>query len=133
MGTGDEGYVTDAKFDVSNNVIVGSKYGIVAAVSGPGSISTQSTFRNNLVHGNQIDWYYDDHGITKTLMGAGMTVTGTVTTDPGFVAPASGNYRLAAGSAAIDEGFDLGPAIDVDMRSRPYGAARDIVAYEWRP
>jgi hypothetical protein len=55
-----------------------------------------------------------------------------------FVAAASGDYRLALGSAAIDAGT-LGfggasaPAFDAWGNARPQGAAWDIGAHERAP
>jgi len=58
-------------------------------------------------------------------------------TTPGavFAAPSSNNYRLAAGSAAIDRGLAsfsgvAAPSADRDGTARPRGAAFDIGAYE---
>jgi parallel beta-helix repeat protein len=44
------------------------------------------------------------------------------------------NFRLRAGSAAIDVGrTDGAPAFDQAGLSRPFGSGPDIGAYEWRP
>jgi CSLREA domain-containing protein len=53
-------------------------------------------------------------------------------TFPGFVEPATGNYRLAAGSAAIDATFQssLTLAYDRDHGQRTIGGAPDCGAYE---
>jgi parallel beta-helix repeat protein len=58
-------------------------------------------------------------------------------TTPGavFAAPSSNNYRLAAGSPAIDRGLAsfsgvAAPSADRDGTARPRGAAFDIGAYE---
>lgn len=69
---------------------------------------------------------------TTTLHGAGFAVTGTVTADPKFVAPTSGDYHLSASSPAIDRGVSQGaPDHDLDGYVRPFGAGWDIGAYEW--
>lgn len=49
----------------------------------------------------------------------------------GFVDPAAGNFRLQAGSAAIDTGLELGYSSDLDALPMPVGAP-DIGAYEYR-
>jgi hypothetical protein len=131
VGTGDGGYVVGATFDVTNNIVTSSNYGIFAEGNAPGSIATSSVFRNNLVFGNQNDWLYDDQGASTTLQAAGMAVTGTVTADPMFVSPSAGDYRLLAGSPAVDMGLATGaPDHDLDGFPRPLGAAVDIGAYE---
>jgi hypothetical protein len=52
-----------------------------------------------------------------------------------FVDDAAGDYRLASGSAGIDEGFALGAPFDVDIRGvpRPQGDGWDLGAYEHAP
>jgi hypothetical protein len=46
--------------------------------------------------------------------------------------PSNGNYRLPANSPAVDAGTSLdAPAIDLDHKPRPLGAAVDIGAYEF--
>jgi parallel beta-helix repeat protein len=52
--------------------------------------------------------------------------------DPLFVDPENGDYRLQAGSPAIDMGaLDGAPCIDLDGYARPCGAGVDIGAYEY--
>jgi hypothetical protein len=54
----------------------------------------------------------------------------SVQADPRFVDPSAGNYRLGAGSAAIDAGTDMGITHDQHQVSRPQGDGVDIGAYE---
>ncbi len=132
VGTGDGGATVGAYYEVANNIVVSSQSGIYAEANAPGTLSTSSVFENNLVFGNQQDWGYNDQGNTTTLQAAGFAVTGTVTMDPKFVAPSSGDYHLSPGSAAIDHGVSKGaPDHDLDGYVRPYGAGYDIGAYEW--
>jgi hypothetical protein len=131
VGTGDGGYTVGAYYEVANNIVVNSHYGIYAEANAPGTLSTSSVFENNLVFGNDIDWGYDDHGTDTTLQAAGMAVTGTIAANPMFVSPSSGNYRLSAGSPAIAAGISQGaPDHDLDGYRRPFGAWFDIGAYE---
>jgi hypothetical protein len=53
----------------------------------------------------------------------------TLSGDPGL----DENYRLEAGSAAIDAGVDAGVTTDIDGQTRPYGADVDIGADEFIP
>ena len=129
VGTGDDGYVVGAYFNVSNNIVANSSnYGIFAEGNAPGSLSTTSVFLNNLIFGNAVDWGYDDQGEDTTLQAAGLTVTGTVNHDPSFVAPAAGNYHLSPGSPAIGAGLgSIAPALNLDGVAR--GSSPDIGAY----
>ena len=54
----------------------------------------------------------------------------SVQADPRFVNPAGGDYRLSAGSAAIDAGAELGVTHDLAQAARPQGDGVDIGAYE---
>lgn len=64
---------------------------------------------------------------------AGATaVSNNLTSDPLFVDPARANFRLKAGSPAIDRGASIGMvSIDLDGNSRPQGGAYDTGAYEY--
>ena len=57
------------------------------------------------------------------------------TDDSFYVAKATGNYRLVAGSAPIDRGVDLTGAAptDFDGKSRPVNSRSDLGAYEFVP
>ena len=57
----------------------------------------------------------------------------SVQADPRFVNPAGGDYRLGAGSAAIDAGVNLGVTHDLAQTARPQGDGVDIGAYESAP
>jgi len=50
--------------------------------------------------------------------------------DPQFIDPAGQDYRLGAGSAAIDRGLELGVPVDILGAARPQGGGVDIGAYE---
>jgi hypothetical protein len=53
-----------------------------------------------------------------------------MTVDPKFVDRANGDYRLQAGSPAIDAGLNLGYGLDHDDQAVPSGATTDIGAFE---
>ena len=75
-------------------------------------------------------------------VGNGMTLRNNVTSNPGFVNAAGGDFRLANGSSAIDAGvassafsgyqsvYGVSIAVDRDGRARPGGGGWDIGAYE---
>jgi hypothetical protein len=54
-----------------------------------------------------------------------------MTVDPKFVDRANGDYRLQAGSPAIDAGLNLGYGLDHDDQAVPSGATTDIGAFEY--
>ncbi len=64
--------------------------------------------------------------------GAGNILTGTVNLwgPPVFVNPASGDYHIGPGSAAIDAGVSTNITVDIDDDARPIGTRYDIGADE---
>ncbi len=62
-----------------------------------------------------------------------MSSTNEVSDAPAFVAPATGDYHIGSGSAAIDAGVGTGVTDDIDSDPRPIGLAPDIGADEFAP
>ena len=121
IGAGDF-YRSSAPHDysqVSNNILYANTKGVEMY----GQVGTHNTFTNNLVYGNGTNW---------SLKNA--THTGTISADPKFVnyiATGGGDYRLAAGSPAIDAGTSTNaPTYDLNGLARE--GAVDIGAYEFR-
>ncbi|MGH7568305.1 MAG: choice-of-anchor Q domain-containing protein [Gemmatimonadales bacterium] len=88
------------------------------------SFSGTITISDNLTTGS---------AMTDDIPPAGMTLTNNwLNTDPLFVNPSLGDFRLQAGSPAIDAGqtFTL-VRFDITGRARPQGAAYDLGAYEY--
>ena len=72
------------------------------------------------------------HQVTTPLSNTGtITETNRITADPLLVDPALGDFRLQAGSPAIDAG-STNPDVTDDYvgTSRPQGAGYDLGAYE---
>jgi len=131
------GAVNDVRF-VNNTVLYGGRDG-----PGWGGIgihmpaATDIVVRNNIVlHGNGFDIRASgpaqiDHNLCRDSVceshGDPMFVNPTLD-------PATWDYRLKAGSAAIDWGSSVdAPANDMAGVARPQGAARDLGAYEYVP
>ena len=111
----------------------------------PGIVGLDIAESNNLVYNNTV---YNNAGDGLLLSGSGHSVknnifyqnapnvsldpTNLVGTNPQFVDEANGNFRLKAGSPAIDRGVSL-PEITmaIDGSPRPVGPAPDIGAYEF--
>ena len=74
-------------------------------------------------------WY----GNGQDMAGDGTIITGTVNVygDPVFVDPEAGDYHVGPGSAAIDQGVDVGVIVDIDGDPRPLGFGFDIGADEY--
>jgi hypothetical protein len=79
--------------------------------------------------------------ITYSDIQGGSAGTGNMNADPKYVAPVAasaaptiaGNYRLSAGSPAIDHGSNLSVTVSTDLDGNPriVGARVDMGAYEW--
>ncbi len=113
----------DSVLRVSNLTIVDhGERGILASVNGNGILSVFNTISVN--------------ADTNAQLNAGVTSGNNLFVDDPtlFVDAANEDYRLAAGSAAIDAGFNtppggLGP-VDIEGNQRVVGPAVDIGAYE---
>jgi len=112
--------------------------GAIARAAGPVGIQAD----DNLVVTLSGESYFsgDTSAITGSnnlfFGGGGMVpgaLVGTVTGDPMLVAPSAHDFRLQAGSAAIDHGIATSATTDFDGNPRPAGAAFDIGAYERAP
>jgi len=101
-------------------------------------------FRNNIVeHRNSSGLFYNAgalvhqgnlYGLVNTSFGdPSFAFSATEWPgDPSFRNAAAGDYRLGAGSLAIDVGLSLGYTQDLDGLVMPVGTAPDLGAYEFR-
>ncbi len=115
-----------------------SAAGAVARAAGPVGIQMD----DNLIAAKSGESYFsgDDSAISGSnnlfFGGSGAvpgSLAGTVTADPMLVAPATFDFHLQAGSAAVDHGIVTPAATDHDGNPRPQGPAFDMGAYERVP
>lgn len=122
---------------------------VTAVATGPGSTGMQGAGapltvrgRNLILRGDANDVLVTGGATVELDRSNFRTVSGPIadggqnqSADPLFVDAAAGNFRLAAGSPAIDKGLadDVTGATDLDGASRFQGAAPDLGAYEATP
>jgi hypothetical protein len=122
IGQGDAGATAAGSQNnyVANNIIYDNK---IYGVQEFGKVGGNNRYVNNLVASNGTNWK------------AKGTITGSISSNPLFVnyqATGSGNYRVLAGSPAIDRGTSVNaPKVDFAGVARPRGAAVDVGAYEY--
>ena len=98
-----------------NNIVVENEgFGLVAEAS-----NDPQAWNNDLWHNASGDYDGCEIGVDD------------ISTDPLFLDPGAGNFRLPSRSPCIDAGTSVGaPATDLDGVSRPQGQGVDIGAYE---
>jgi hypothetical protein len=78
---------------------------------------------------------YQDYNLFSgnVLTQAGAVAGGihSLNSNPAFVSPATGDYHILFGSAAMDRGVDAGVTSDIDGDARPHGRGFDIGADEY--
>ena len=103
---------------------------------GVSQVITGGEFRNCIIWGNT-DQYnnvsnYDGNTFINCCTDPMPGGTGNIVSDPAFINPVSGNFRLNVGSPCIDAGdssFNT-QTTDLDGNSRIFGNSIDIGAYE---
>lgn len=150
--------VVDGHVDSQNDIIVNGKGGFEAVYIGGGlftsrhsTIASNGSFAlttnggtalltNTNVSTHTVGGFYGNNIIadnsllydTISQCGGGAICTNNIVENPQFVAPASGDYHIDAGSAAIDSGVLAGIFKDIDHEPR-FGIP-DIGADEyWAP
>ena len=105
---------------IANNIFYNPEGGKTIEASG---FSGSITISNNITMGSAMT--------DRSTIPAGMIMTANqLATNPLFVG-APGDFRLQAGSPAIDAGLTLSLVLfDFDGRARPRGIAYDIGAHE---
>lgn len=96
-------------------------------IAGHASAGITATLQSSVSHDSTL-W----HGNGNNTIGPGtITPLRDYTGDPAFAAPLSGDYHIAATSAALDRGVATQVAADIEGQSRPNGAASDLGADEY--
>lgn len=105
----------------NNTIYNNTGYGLTM---GAGSTVYNTTVKNNIVYKNGSGAILDQ--------AAGTEMSNNLTTDPKFK-DAPHDFRLSAGSPAVDAGANLTGTVDTDSDgiSRPQGGAYDIGAFEY--
>jgi len=114
-GVGDQGAVNEALFDISNNIVSNSHYGIYAEDGSGYTLSPNSTFDNNLIYNNAIDWAYNNNGTTRNILTSFQNAN-EIKANPLYVNPGTGTYVLGATSPAIGTGQRNGYSPTLDLR-----------------
>ncbi len=106
----------------------------------PGSPQLIMRLTNNVVHVIKGEVYISPSSDTSLIQGSNNLwfgagsppsfLSGNISADPLFVDVASGDFRLRAGSPAIDAGGKVDLTFDFLGRRRPQGNGYDIGAYE---
>jgi hypothetical protein len=119
-GTGDDGAVNHAIFDVSNNIVSNSHYGIYAEDGGGYSLSPNSTFDHNLTFNNSIEYGYNHNGSSLNILKS-FQAASNIVGNPQYLSPGIGNYILGSASPAKSKGEQnsYSPRTDLAGRTRP--------------
>lgn len=132
VGTGDQGAVRNAFFDVSNNIVSnGRKVGIEAEDSANYPISPKCIFQNNLLYNNATDWHYNHAGKDLTLLTSFRAANNT-TGNPLYVDPGAGKYVLRGSSPAAGKALRNSYASALDLAGIKRPNPPSIGAYEPR-
>ncbi len=112
----------DGLVTATNTIIAGNVTGV--SVEGGATATLDATL-----------WWDNDEDTAVGSTGREHLDTGThnYTADPAFADADGDDYHLRPTSPAIDRGLDAGVSHDLDGDPRPWGAAPDLGADEYRP
>lgn len=118
----------------NNTIVRNAKAGILFDAGGiTGEIKNNILWNNNTGGGSFNNFEGATTGFTLSnnlCNGTGGTNNCDKTGNPLFVDPASNNFQLSAGSAAIDQGLNLGFPYNTDKNGVPRTIPWDLGAYE---
>jgi parallel beta-helix repeat protein len=121
-------YIESADSFIYNNLVYNSNdshnadYGIYVH-----SNSTGTEIKNNIAYKNDVDFKNEAEHTT-------IVSNNLFSTDPLFIDEERFDFRLSAGSPAIDTGYNTSGIVDLDFNrdSRPIGSGYDIGPYEYK-
>ncbi len=127
-----------------NTIVGGDAIDPQSAIYASGSGDTIAGITNTIItshtvgihRGTQVSVTQDFnlfYGVITHVVGQIAGGANTRTGAPLFVDPAADNYRLQAGSPAVDSGADASIPDDYDGQPRPLGFGPDIGAFEFNP
>ena len=121
---------------IYNNTFINSKPKFYAPYNSSGHKIKNNIFYDNQTNaqdGGTIDMDYNYYSVNTVSIPSHTTTYVNAGTEDPFVNRTGGDYSLTDSNDAIDAGTDLGASYNVDFtgRSRPYGSAWDIGAYEF--
>jgi fibronectin-binding autotransporter adhesin len=101
-------YLNNGALTAENTILARHNTGLVR-------VSGSALLQNPLFYAN-----------TVNTLGSGITINGAVSGDPAFFDPPAGDYHLAVGSQAFNDGLNVGVTGDFDGDVRPQGGQPDI-------
>jgi hypothetical protein len=128
-GAGDQGAVNHATFDITNNIVSNSHFGIYAEDDNGILLSPSSTFSNNLANHNLVDWVYNRAGASLSVLRS-FKASANISGDPSYLSPPTGDYRLAPNSLAKGKGLQTNFTPSTDLAGHARRNPPSIGAYE---
>lgn len=127
FGCGDKPYLQCKNIIVSNNIFMNNLSSVFTIREYGNNASGTNKILNNILYMNESKLIstVDQPIVSGNLIDVNPKLVN-------FKPDGSGNYRLVAGSPAIDAATAIGmAALDIDQRTRPAGGAADIGPYEY--
>jgi hypothetical protein len=131
---------TPSNYVASNNTVLRSTGSRLFdqyyyAHAGPAPAANWITIRNNVFGGNAPFSFFDfphDHNLFAPGIGLGGNALGSgdIVADPSFVNASTGDLRLQAGSAAVDNAAATSATTDLDAAATNVGVGVDMGAFE---
>lgn len=119
--------------EFKNNIIWSTwnvRYSVASIIAGQTFISNNNIIQTRAT-GTMVGWLGTGYSDFAAYQAASGQDANSLTTAPGWVSPATGDFHLPAGSPAINAGAALGATTDFDGNPVPNGGATDIGPLEY--